>query len=83
MDNEAGIAPDYRIDIGPWGKIKWQAIEQHRTQNLSIKKFAAMDQKMKETFWGQEYFNADSELSACPGKGTDLFGGLKIDGLAG
>lgn len=70
---------DYVIPVGAFAKIKWQAVEEHKTQAHSIGKFAKMREALKKHYFSEEYFDCDPELSIYPGKGQDLFEGIPAD----
>jgi len=67
---------DYVISIAPWAERKWQAILEHRTQLGSRQKFEGLEEKQKQDYLSQEYFQCDRNLSAFPGRGTDIWGDL-------
>ena len=68
---------DYTISISPWAERKWQAILEHKTQQGSRKRFEGMEEKQRQDYLSQEYFKCDQVLSACPGRGNDLFKDLE------
>jgi len=68
---------DYIIPISPWAERKWQAILEHKTQQGSRKRFEGLEEKQKQDYLSQEYFQCDQELSAFPGRGKDLFQDLE------
>ncbi len=68
---------DYSISISPWAERKWEAILQHQTQAGSRLKFEGLEEKQKQIYLSQEYFQCDQALSAFPGRGKDLFGDLE------
>lgn len=63
---------DYVISISPWAERKWQAILEHRTQLGSRQKFEGLEEKQKQDYLSQEYFQCDQALSAFPGRGKDI-----------
>ena len=67
---------DYVISISPWAERKWQAILEHGTQLGSRQKFERMEEKQKQDYLSQEYFQCDQALSAFPGRGKDVLGDL-------
>ena len=68
---------DYTISISPWAERKWQAILEHKTQQGSRKRFEGLEEKQKQDYLSQEYFQCDQTFSAFPGKGQDLFQDLE------
>jgi LmbE family N-acetylglucosaminyl deacetylase len=68
---------DYTISIVAWAKRKWQAILEHQTQAGSRQKFEGLEEKQKQDYLSQEYFQCDQALSAFPGRGKDIFGDLE------
>ena len=67
---------DYIIPIASWAEQKWQAIAEHRTQLGSRQKFEGLEEKQKQDYVSQEYFQCDQGLSAFPGRGEDILGDL-------
>ncbi|HEY8911398.1 MAG TPA: PIG-L family deacetylase [Desulfosporosinus sp.] len=68
---------DYIILTEPWAEKKWHAVLEHKTQLFSRRKFEALEETMKLDYFKQEYFQCDDEMSAFPGRGTDLFQDLE------
>ncbi|HZK83790.1 MAG TPA: PIG-L family deacetylase [Desulfosporosinus sp.] len=68
---------EYTIQIAPWAERKWQAILEHQTQQGSRKRFEELEEKQKQDYLSQEYFQCDQALSAFPGRGKDLFEDLE------
>jgi len=68
---------DYTISISPWGDQKWKAILEHKTQQGSRKRFEGLEEKQRQDYLSQEYFQCDQALSALPGQGKDLFEDLE------
>lgn len=71
------LEADYSILISPWAERKWEAILQHQTQAGSRLKFEGLEEKQKQIYLSQEYFQCDQALSAFPGRGKDLFEDLE------
>lgn len=68
---------DFIISIQEWAETKKQAISEHRTQRFSQQKFEALDNKLKQDYYSQEYFQCDADLSTIPGRGTDILAEIK------
>ena len=57
VDKLQGV--DYTISISIWRERKWQAILQHQTQAGSRQKFEGLEEKQKQDYLSQEYFQCD------------------------
>ncbi|HBV85240.1 MAG TPA: PIG-L family deacetylase [Desulfosporosinus sp.] len=68
---------DYIVSIDQWAEQKKRAIKEHRTQQFSQQKFETMDERLKQDYYTNEYFQCDAELSAFPGRGSDIFADLE------
>ena len=68
---------DYTISISAWAERKWQAILKHQTQQGSRLRFEGLEEKQKQDYLSQEYFQCNQTLSVFPGQGKDLFQDLE------
>ncbi|MHB8077006.1 PIG-L deacetylase family protein [Desulfosporosinus fructosivorans] len=71
------LEADYTISVSVWAERKWQAILEHQTQAGSRQRFERLEEKVKQDYLSQEYYQCDQVLSSVPGRGKDLFEGLE------
>jgi len=62
----------------PWVEQSLNTLrKEHQTQAGSRQRFEGLEEKQKQDYMSQEYFQCDQALSAFPGRGKDLFQDLE------